>query len=445
MELEDRIRGAIGLHRQGELDAAEAAYRAILAEAPEQPDALHFLGLLTHDRGDAEAAIALIRRSVAACPGNAAAHNNLGNILKTLERDTEAAEAYLAAVKIDAGHADSWSNLGLLLRRARRMDKAVEVFRQAVRIAPGHTEAWHNLGMTLLMLGRLDEAGDAFEVCLGTERRRWSDPVWYAAILGTLGRHARAEQSLERHLALHPDDPLATHQLAALRGRPPDRAPDAYVRRHFDDFAGNFDEVLGWLDYRGPALVAEAVAARAGERAGNGPSFADLVDLGCGTGLSGPLVRRHAARLIGVDLSPGMLAEARRRAVYDDLVEYELVAFLRACLGEAPPVRFDLALCVDTLCYFGVLEPVMAALAPALKPGGAMIGTVERLEDGGPGGGPDYRIGPSGRYAHAEGYLRAAAGAAGLTLVSAERVELRKELDRDVPGLLFTIEHAGGS
>ena len=81
---------------------------------------------------------------------------------------------------------------------------------QAVRIAPGHTEAWHNLGMTLLMLGRLDEAGDAFEVCLGTERRRWSDPVWYAAILGTLGRHARAEQSLERHLALHPDDPLAT-------------------------------------------------------------------------------------------------------------------------------------------------------------------------------------------------------------------------------------------
>lgn len=186
--------------------------------------------------------------------------------------------------------------------------------------------------------------------------------------------------------------------------------------------------MLGWLDYRAPALVADAVARLA---EGRGP-FADVVDLGCGTGLCGPLVRRHCGRLTGVDLSPGMLAQARRRAVYDFLVEGELVAFLRA----AAPIRFDLAVSVDTLCYFGALTPVMQALAPALKPGGTMIATVERLADATDQG---YRLGPSGRYAHDEAYLRSAIIAAGLSLVSAETITLRKELDRAVSGVLFAV------
>lgn len=431
MDLGDRIKAAMADHQQGELDTAEAAYRAILSDAPDQPDALHFLGLIMHDRGDPETAIALIRRSIAACPTNAAAQNNLGNVLKMLERDTEAAEAYMAAIKVDPGHADSWSNLGLLLRRAQRMDKAIEVFGEALRLAPGHAEAWQNLGMTLLMAGRMEEAADAFEACLGLDERRWSNPVWHATILASLGRQDRAAETLERHLAAHPGDPLATHQLAALRGSAPDRASDEYVRRHFDGFASSFDEVLGWLDYRAPTLVAEAVARRAEGR----DPFADVVDLGCGTGLCGPVVRQHCARLTGVDLSPGMLAEARRRDVYDYLVEAELVSFLR----DVPPIRFDLALCVDTLCYFGALDKVMAALGPALKPGGAMIGTIERLDEEGPG----YRIGPSGRYAHREDYLRETADAAGLALVATEPVVLRKELDRAVDGLLITIHNPG--
>jgi predicted TPR repeat methyltransferase len=434
MELCERIRAAVAAHRRGELDIAEAGYRAILAESPDQPDALHFLGLVMHEHGDPEGAIELIRRSIAASPANAAAHNNLGNVLKTVDRVAEAAESYMAAIRLDAQHADSWNNLGLLLRRARRTDKAVAVFREAVRIAPGHAEAWHNLAMTLLMASRTEEAADAFETCLDLGERRWSDPIWLATILAALGRHDRAAAALERHLAAHPGDPLATHQLAALRGRPPDRAPDDYVRRHFDGFAKDFDEVLGWLDYRAPRLVAEAVARRARD----GRTFADVVDLGCGTGLCGPLVRQLCGRLTGVDLSPGMLARARQREVYDTLAECEIVAFLR----RATPMRFDLALCVDTLCYFGALEPVMEALGRALKPGGAMIATVERLADGlRDGAGPGYRIGPSGRYAHSEADLRAAVGRAGLALASAEPVVLRNELDREVEGLLFTVEN----
>jgi predicted TPR repeat methyltransferase len=52
------------------------------------------------------------------------------------------------------------------------------------------------------------------------------------------------------------------------------------------------------------------------------------VDLGCGTGLMGPLLRQHTAHLSGVDLSQGMVAKARERGCYDELGVGELVQHL---------------------------------------------------------------------------------------------------------------------
>ncbi|MDN3721750.1 methyltransferase domain-containing protein [Roseibium salinum] len=150
--------------------------------------------------------------------------------------------------------------------------------------------------------------------------------------------------------------------------------------------------------------MAAEVDALAGERSA---PFADVVDLGCGTGLCGPLIRRHCGKLTGIDLSPGMLRKAAALEVYDFLVEGELVGFLNSDL----PIRFDLAVCVDTLCYLGDLQPFMDALFSALKPGGLLIASVEHLSDP---SGPDYRVDPTGRYAHMPAYLRRSAEAAGL-------------------------------
>ena len=136
-------------------------------------------------------------------------------------------------------------------------------------------------------------------------------------------------------------------------------------------------------------------------------------------------------QLIGVDLSPGMLKKAHELRVYDFLVEGELVAFL----DEAPRDAFELAVCVDTLCYFGALDAMFSALRPALSPGGLLVATVERLDDGEDG----YRIDQSGRYAHRETYLRAAAASAGLEFVGFDEVILRRELGRDVQGYVFTL------
>jgi len=124
----------------------------------------------------------------------------------------------------------------------------------------------------------------------------------------------------------------------------------------------------------------------------------DVLDAGCGTGLCGPLGAPYARRLVGVDLSTRMLAQAEARKVYDQLFKVELTAYLRD-----NPGAFDAIVSADTLVYFGPLEEVVAAAADALRPGGRLIFTVESLIDGASDAG--YAISHHGRYSHRRDYL----------------------------------------
>jgi predicted TPR repeat methyltransferase len=125
----------------------------------------------------------------------------------------------------------------------------------------------------------------------------------------TVGEVEKAIQIYEEWLAEEPDEPIARHMLAACSGREvPQRASDGFVERVFDNFAASFDSKLAKLEYRAPALVAAML-----EESGLPASKSlDILDAGCGTGLCGPLVASYARRLIGVDLSAGMLARRKR-------------------------------------------------------------------------------------------------------------------------------------
>jgi predicted TPR repeat methyltransferase len=144
--------------------------------------------------------------------------------------------------------------------------------------------------------------------------------------------------------------------LAACSGEGvPERADDAFIVETFDRFADSFEEQLQQrLAYKAPQLVTDALG-RHRHRPGSS-------DAGCGTGLCGPLVKPHAARLTGVDLSVGMLQKAEGKGCYDHLYRIELGAFL-AMPDEA--AAWDVILSADTLCYFGPLEAVAAGARPA--------------------------------------------------------------------------------
>ena len=179
------------------------------------------------------------------------------------------------------------------------------------------------------------------------------------------------------------------------------------------------------LSYRAPALVAAML-----ENSGLEPSKQlDVLDAGCGTGLCGPLLVPYARRLVGVDLSEGMLALAKEKHVYDALIKSELTDHLRD-----HSAAFDLIVSADTLVYFGDLGSVVAAAAGALRPNGLFIFTLEHAV--GAVADINWRLELHGRYSHARAYVERVLTAAGLQPWIAP-AELRMESGAPVAGLVI--------
>jgi predicted TPR repeat methyltransferase len=439
------LEGAMQAHGRGEFEAARNAYAAWLDRAPDDADALHLLGVLEAQRGRSAEAARLIGRAVEIAPDEAMFQNNLGNVWVELGDLAQAERHYVKALECDGQRFDAANNLGVLLSRSGRLEQADGLFRALIAMAPEFADARLNFAYHLM---RTQRVADAVELCvqgLVTEPRSNGMRRLLGIAYSMLGMQEQAVALYQRWIDAEPENPVPRHHLAACGvGAVPQRASDAYVRQVFDSFAASFDARLAELGYRAPALVADWVAAqRAGEPGALDAPWA-VIDAGCGTGLLGPLLRPHARRLVGVDLSGGMLRKAAQRQVYDELHEAELVAFL-----EAWPAPVDLIACADTLCYLGALDAFAGAARRALVPGGRLVATVEaHVEEARDAAAaavaapelaalPSHRLHGHGRYSHAAAHVRAALAQAGFEAVSLAPVTLRHEAGEPVAGWLL--------
>ncbi|MBF0587539.1 MAG: tetratricopeptide repeat protein [Magnetococcales bacterium] len=118
-------------HNAGELPQAEQIYRQILQAEPNQPDALHLLGLLAQQVEQFELAIPLIRRSLEINPHNADAHCNLGNAFRAVGDLAEAVASCRSAIALEPQMAEAHNNLGNALRDLGDLDGALESFSTA--------------------------------------------------------------------------------------------------------------------------------------------------------------------------------------------------------------------------------------------------------------------------------------------------------------------------
>jgi predicted TPR repeat methyltransferase len=425
---EQAMAQAIEWHRAGLFDRAEPIYAVLLQRWPEHVDVLNHYGVLKHQRGDSLAAVTMIARATELAPDAPGPWNNLGNVLLRLQRTDAAEHAFRQCLTLQPGSAEAWTNLGRTLRRRRAFGEAEAACRHALELAPNFVDAWYALALVLISAGRVPEGivANAKAMTLLPPHRRRRDSFARALVLA--GEIDQAAQVYREWLADEPDNPVIRHHLAACeRSGAPERAADAYVETVFDGFADSFDAKLASLGYRAPQLVADALAAAlpAPQR-----QF-DIADLGCGTGLCGPLVQGWARRLVGCDLSAGMLDKARVRGLYDELQKAELVQFL-----VERPAAFDLLISADTLCYFGDLTAMLDAATHSLRPGGTLVFTVEALPE--EGDAAPHRLLPHGRYAHARAYLESALPWGGFALAAVQGVVLRSEGARDVRGWLVT-------
>ena len=414
------------LEQDNRLEAADELYRRILALAPDYPDASNFRGVVAFRLGRPAEAETLIRRAVALAPDYADAYNNLGNVLQHQKRAEEAAKCYERAIELAPDLADAHNNLGNVLQHQMRAEEAVAFYERAIALRPDMADAHLNLGKALEALDRMAEALTAYRQAVLLRPFHFDSYRRLGSALYGWGRIDEAAEVYRKWLSLEPDNPVAAHLLAACTGREvPARASDACVRTIFESFADSFDQVLEKLQYRAPALVAQAAA----DVMGPPEARLAILDAGCGTGLCAEHFRPFARRLVGVDLSLEMLKRAGMRKLYDELILGELTAFVGAA-----PAAWDLVVSADTLVYFGDLTEAMAAAERGLRPGGHLVFTLERAgEDEAPQG---FRINPHGRYSHTEAYVRRALAGARLELRQIAPVHLRLELKRPVDGFL---------
>ena len=158
MTLQQAIDLAFTHHQAGRLADAEGLYRQILANVPEQPDALHLLGVIASQVGRHDAAVDLIRQAIRALPGPAMYHCNLAMALRGLGRTDEAIAASRQAIALQPDYPEAHHNLGLALHDQGRMGEAAECYRETIRCKPDFAEAHSNLGSVLRSQGSLAAA-----------------------------------------------------------------------------------------------------------------------------------------------------------------------------------------------------------------------------------------------------------------------------------------------
>jgi len=291
--------------------------------------------------------------------------------------------------------ADELLNVTKKLRAAGAVQAAYVCGKKTVELAPENWDAWYDLGEIAQCVGKREEARQAYAT----------------------------------YFKVHPEDGEIEHLLIALAdGAPPPRASDQAILHIYKAFAASYDtRMRDDLKYVGPEKLMEITKPFLSKQ-----NNLRVMDMGCGSGFAGLILKPLAADLTGVDLSPEMVELAMGRNVYDNLEVAEITQWL-----DAGGQNFDLIFSSDCLIYFGDLTVILAAAAKRLKLGGVFSFSLERGQN------PPFQLTDTGRYTHSPQHVREAAAKSGLALLDQKESFLRMEWGEEVIGLYTTLGRNG--
>ncbi len=416
-------------HREGRLAEAEKGYRGVLRRKPDWGQVLNALGTVFLDQSLPDKAGKVFKKAANLRPPNIPACYNLARLMQRQNDHQGAIHIYRAMLENRADLGEAWNNLGVAYRETGDQDEALSCFQKAVEFAPDMAEAWNNLGVAQDEFNMIEKAPESYRKAIEIRPDYTSAHFNLGISLQKLGRFREALEHYHKVLEARPDDEAAQFMLQSMGTEAaPDAAPVEHVRRIFDRCAGTFERILVKdLEYKTPELLFKLVRPHLTREM-------NVLDLGCGTGLGAQLYRPFAKKLTGVDVSPKMLEKAAEKKIYNRLEVFDI---LRDWTFHE---NFDLIYSSDVFVYFGNLETIIRSAASYLVGGGILAFSVERLEDKS----REYRLFPSGRYAHTRSYVQDCLERLGLQLIEEIRADIRKESGNAVHGLLIVAKKEEG-
>ncbi len=189
-----RFAGAYQDYLAGRIDEARVICEALIAERPDNADALWLLGKIACESGDTRNAAELIGKAIVFNPAAARYHLALGYAHQLAGDFDSAAGCYRTALDLDPRYAEAWNNLGCVMQMQGRLAEAAQHFRKALDINPALAQANQNLGSLLRDASRLEAAAESYRNAI---RAQPGD----ASLHVDLGNTLRDQEKLDEAIA----------------------------------------------------------------------------------------------------------------------------------------------------------------------------------------------------------------------------------------------------
>ncbi|MDQ8039241.1 MAG: tetratricopeptide repeat protein [Rickettsiella sp.] len=353
--------------------------------------------------------------------------NNLGVLALKKNQPEIAIDYFKQALALEPKHEDARNNLAFTLLEKNAFEASIWHYALYLNLKPDDKEALYNRAQSLMLTGQLDKAIDDLKKIVSLDANHIDAYCNLAAIYLKLDDKAAAIQSYQQVLNREKDHPIASYMLSALTQQSIFSAsPIEYVKNLFDSYAPRFDTHLkDTLCYKTPELLRQEITPYL-----NSKKY-KILDLGCGTGLSGIPFSEIAEKLIGIDISSKMLALAKTKNCYSELIEADILNGISQ-LSEP----YDLILCIDTLVYFGKLDALFSVVASYLEEKGLFCFSIEISDTSV----TSYRLQTSGRYQHAIIYINNLAKKNNLKCLAQSIVDGRYQKNEFVKTGLFVLK-----
>ena len=419
------ISQGLALHKNEKFEKAQAIYEQVLSIEANHFDALNLLGDLSVQTKKYTKAIDFLNKALQINPHHAASYSNHGIALKELMRFEEALASFDKAISIKPDFALAYSNRGIVLKELKHFQDALASFDKAICIKADYADAHSNRGNTLQELDRYDEALISYDKAININSDYSEAYFNRGNLLKKLNRFDEAITSYENALSINPNFIKAQYELATLGvGEKPKVMPRDSVVSLFDNYADRFDDhLVGVLDYQTPTILFDQYKHY------NTLKIKKLLDLGCGTGLSGDVFRNSADNMIGVDLSEGMLSKAKLKQIYTKLVCEDILHFL-----EKQNDKFELIICADVFVYIGELKDIFFHITSSLEEKGFFSFSIENSQS------VSYELKITGRYGHGLSYIKEIAKSNNLSILDIHEINLRKDKGRFVSGAAILLQ-----
>jgi tetratricopeptide (TPR) repeat protein len=198
--LRRKLAQALESQRQGRHAEAERAYQQLLAADPDQPEALHYLGLLSHQVGRAQQAETLLRRSLELSKDNPVFLYNFAGVLAGQGRWQDAVPLYQRALELGPGNADAWHGLAAALLALGHAGDAVSCWQRGLAADPTHRASWSGMAEALREQGLRMEALEACRRAHALDPDDAQVTQGLAETLAETGAHAQALELVEAAL-----------------------------------------------------------------------------------------------------------------------------------------------------------------------------------------------------------------------------------------------------